>query len=71
MEPLKPSRQKKLTQKPIRKLPQRTLFEDPLRWQQLPVSVQQAVVDGLTILLLKALYPMNEESNHEKSVIDD
>lgn len=68
MKPIKPSRQKKPTQN--RKLPQRTLFEDALGWQQLPVSVQQAVVDGLTTLLLTAVYPMIEEPKHEESVID-
>ncbi len=61
MPPINPSRQRPT---------QKTLFENHLRWQQLPVSVQQDVVDGLTTLLLKTVSQISEETKNDESNID-
>jgi hypothetical protein len=61
MNPNKPSRQRPT---------QRTLFENQIRWHQLPVSVRQDVVDGLTTLLLKTVYQISEETKNDESIID-
>ena len=61
MKPIKPARQRPT---------QRTLFENHLRWQQLPASIQQEVLDGLTTLLLKTIYQISEETKNDESIID-
>ncbi len=61
MNPIKPSRHRPA---------QRTLFENHLRWQQLPVSVQQDLVDGLATLLLKTVFQISEETKNDESIIE-